>query len=355
MPPKLRVVGVRKSYGGVVALAETSLDLREGEFLTLLGPSGSGKTTLLMTVAGLIAPNAGEIWIDGRDASGQPPWERDIGMVFQNYALFPHYTVFENIAFPLRMRRHAAANVAQEVERILDIVRLGHVAGRLPSQLSGGQQQRVALARALVYRPSIVLMDEPLGALDKKLRDQLQIEIKQLHEALKATILYVTHDQQEALTMSDRICLMQNGRIEQIGTPQDLYFRPQSVFAADFLGESNILPGRIVSHTDGYATVVLDGESDLRLVVRSDQAVGPASLMVRPECLVFLDDQRPGAFEGRIASIVFIGGTTKYLITLSGGATISLNETTRRDMARHRGERVRFGFAPEDGVILRAT
>src|SRR5690606_24648249 len=215
--------------------------MREGEFLTLLGPSGSGKSTLLMAIAGLNNPDDGEIWIDGKLATFLPPFQRDIGMVFQNYALFPHMTIFENIAFPLRMRGTEAATIKTKVADVLDKVQLSHVAQRLPRELSGGQQQRIALARCFVYQPSIILMDEPLGALDKKLRDALQLEIKQLHEDLGITVLYVTHDQEEAMVMSDRICLMNNARIEQIGTPDELYHRPKTVYAADFLGESNFM------------------------------------------------------------------------------------------------------------------
>src|SRR5665213_2550370 len=244
---KLSVRDLSKTYGEVMALAGASLDLAEGEFLTLLGPSGSGKTTLLMIVAGLVPPTGGEVWIDGKLATYAPPDKRDIGVVFQNYALFPHLTIRENIAFPLQMRRMPAARIASEVDRVLDIVQLPHVAERLPRELSGGQQQRIALARCMVYGPSIILMDEPLGALDRKLRDQMQLEIKGLHSRLGITVLYVTHDQEEALAMSDRICLMNNGRIEQIGTPQDLYFRPRTIFVADFLGESNILDATVVA------------------------------------------------------------------------------------------------------------
>ena len=246
---KLRTRGVSKTYGHVVALAGADIEMREGEFLTLLGPSGSGKTTLLMAIAGLNDPDGGEIWIDGRLATYTPPHERGLGMVFQNYALFPHMTIFENIAFPLRMRRRKADSIRSEVERVLEIVQLPDVAGRYPRELSGGQQQRIALARCFVYQPSIILMDEPLGALDKKLRDALQREVKHLHENLGITVLYVTHDQEEAMVMSDRICLMNDARIEQIGTPADLYFQPRSVFAADFLGESNLLPATVLEST----------------------------------------------------------------------------------------------------------
>ena len=215
---KLKIRDLRKTYGPVVALAGANVDLREGEFLTLLGPSGSGKTTMLMIIAGLTQPDSGDLWIDGQLATYTPSFKRDIGMVFQNYALFPHLSVYENIAFPLRMRKVSDDVIAKEVSRVLEIIRLPDVGDRLPRQLSGGQQQRIALARCIVYRPSIILMDEPLGALDKKLRDQLQLEIKQLHTELGITVLYVTHDQEEALVMSDRICLINEGEINQLGT-----------------------------------------------------------------------------------------------------------------------------------------
>ena len=354
MNPKLRIERLRKSYGAVVALAETSLDLPEGEFLTLLGPSGSGKTTLLMMVAGLIPPDGGEIWIDGREVTRQPPWERDIGMVFQNYALFPHLTVSENIAFPLRMRRRPEAEIRQEVERVLGVVRLPHVGDRLPTQLSGGQQQRIALARCLVYRPSIILMDEPLGALDKKLRDQLQIEIKQLHAELGTTILYVTHDQGETLTMSDRICLMREGRIEQIGTPQELYFQPRTVFAADFLGESNILKGRVMGEEQGGATFSPAFNPVLRLRARPSSSLGggEAALMVRPERIILADSPAGEELRGTVRTVIFVGATTKYSIDVGGGTALAVSETTRPGAMRHPGTSVGLRFAPEDAVLL---
>ncbi|HIF88473.1 MAG TPA: ABC transporter ATP-binding protein, partial [Candidatus Thioglobus sp.] len=235
---KLRTRNVRKTYGSVVALEAASIEMQEGEFLTLLGPSGSGKTTLLMAIAGLNNPDSGDIWIDGKLANFLPPFKRDLGMVFQNYALFPHMNIFDNIAFPLRMRKMPMALIRKEVARVLEIVELDHVAKRFPRELSGGQQQRIALARCFVYKPSIILMDEPLGALDKKLRETLQREIKQLHENLGITVLYVTHDQEEAMVMSDRICVMNDGSIDQIGTPNELYFQPSTMFSADFLGDS---------------------------------------------------------------------------------------------------------------------
>jgi putative spermidine/putrescine transport system ATP-binding protein len=351
---KLKLRGVRKSYGAVVALDDTDLDLAEGEFLTLLGPSGSGKTTLLMTVAGLTLPDRGEVWIDGKLASYLPPFKRDIGMVFQNYALFPHMSVFENVAFPLRMRRHGEAALRREVERALATVRLGDMGGRLPRELSGGQQQRVALARCFVYKPSIILMDEPLGALDKKLRDQMQLEIKQLASELGITVLYVTHDQEEALVLSDRICLMNQGGIEQIGAPDELYFRPQSVFAADFLGDSNLLDA-----TMGEAgTAVLTGEGGLaiRVAERDGARAGEAvKLMVRPENLRLLGAGESAAneLEGLLHDVIMLGGMTRWFARLPGGSIVSGKQLTgRRRPSAPLGERVRLGFAAEDAICL---
>jgi putative spermidine/putrescine transport system ATP-binding protein len=238
-PVKLRISGVSKKYGDTFALRPSDLDIQQGEFVTLLGPSGSGKTTLLMMIAGLVHPTAGDIWIDGRKATRQQPYERDVGMMFQSYALFPHMTVGENIAFPLKMRRASQDAIRTAVDDVLQQIKLPHVRNRFPSELSGGQQQRVALARSIVHRPSVVLMDEPLAALDKSLRAHMQLEIRQLQQQLGITVLYVTHDQEEAMTMSDRICLMNEARIEQVASPAELYFSPRTVFAAGFVGESN--------------------------------------------------------------------------------------------------------------------
>jgi putative spermidine/putrescine transport system ATP-binding protein len=357
--PKLEVRELQKTYGSVVAVANANLDMCEGEFLTLLGPSGSGKTTLLLIVAGLLLPDQGEVWIDGRMATYLPSFKRDIGMVFQSYALFPHLTVFENIAFPLRMRRVPEATIAREVRRVLGIVRLPDVGDRLPRALSGGQQQRVALARCIVYRPSIVLMDEPLGALDKKLRDQMQLEIKHLHTELGITVLYVTHDQEEAMIMSDRICLMNEGRIEQIGSPQDLYFRPRTVFAADFLGESNMLDATVAG-TEGDA-VVLSGVAG-GVVLRASAPAGVRAgarvkLVVRPERLRLL---RPGedaanVLEGVLRDVILVGGVTKYYVLLGDGRTVSASRlTTEAPPPVPADAKVRVGWAVESGVVLPA-
>ncbi|MFN0044820.1 MAG: ABC transporter ATP-binding protein [Alphaproteobacteria bacterium] len=353
---KLKTKGLRKTYGPVVALAGADLELRAGEFLTLLGPSGSGKTTLLMAVAGLLQPDAGEVWIDGKLATYTPPNKRDIGMVFQNYALFPHLSVGENIAFPLRMRKMAEADIQSEVKRVLDIVRLPHVADRLPRQLSGGQQQRIALARCIVYKPSIILMDEPLGALDKKLRDQMQLEIKHLHEALKITALYVTHDQEEALVMSDRICLMNEGEIEQLGTPEDLYFRPKTVFAADFLGESNLIDATVTGSSS--AVVNLKGPADSgiranpRMAVTNGQTI---KFMVRPENVRPLGagEKADNEIPATLRDVILVGQVTKCYGELADGTIMSSTELTRVGSTKPKaGEKVRFGWSQESTVLL---
>src|SRR3569832_656521 len=272
---KLAIAGLTKRYGSFTALAPTDLEVAEGEFLTLLGPSGSGKTTLLSLIAGLSVPDGGQLRIAGQDATYAAPHERDIGMVFQNYALFPHMTVAENIAFPLKMRRVDSAAAAKRAMEALELVRLPQVATRFPKELSGGQQQRIALARCLVYKPSIVLMDEPLGALDKKLRDHMQLEIKRIHRDTGTTIVYEPHAQEEAMTMSDRICLMNGGRIEQLGTPSDLYFRPRTLFVADFIGESNLLGGQVTSANGAQVEVTLgDGATRVQATAHSRIATG---------------------------------------------------------------------------------
>ena len=240
--PGIRAETLCKSFGSFTALDSVSIDVRPGEFLTLLGPSGSGKTTLLNIVAGFIRPDAGSLWFSGEDVTQRPVHERGLGMVFQNYALFPHKSVYENIAFPLRVRKLGKDEIAERVNGVLDLVQMSGLGGRSISTLSGGQRQRVALARAVVFSPRIVLMDEPLSALDKNLREQMQVEIRHLHEKIRATTIYVTHDQREALTMSDRIAVMNKGRIEQCDTPDRIYENPASRFVAGFIGETTLVP-----------------------------------------------------------------------------------------------------------------
>ncbi len=352
---KLRVSSLQKQYGQMFALRPTNLEVANGEFLTLLGPSGSGKTTLLMMVAGLTAPTDGEIWIDGRVATDLPPQQRDIGVVFQNYALFPHLSVYENVAFPLRMRRMDNATIEKEVRRLLDIVELSEMADRLPRELSGGQQQRVALARCAVYGPSIILMDEPLGALDKKLRDQMQMEIRDLHKQLGATILYVTHDQGEAMTMSDRICLMRNGGIEQLGSPSDLYHHPRTRFVADFLGGATFFKGTIVGEEGDRIVVQSAGETKfLATKPASSYSTGDAvQCMVRPQN--FAVGQPPdrgfNTLPATVTDSVMTGTMTEHHLQLADGTeAVAVQLTTPGNGLRNKGATVELSWHPSNTI-----
>lgn len=353
MNDMVRLEGVSKSYGEVVALGATDLVIREGEFLTLLGPSGSGKTTILNLIAGTAAATSGRIFIGGRDVTRVPSSQRRLGMVFQSYALFPHMTVAENIAFPLQLRKLGRSEIEAEVRKVLDLIRLPHVAGRKPKELSGGQQQRVAIARSLVYKPDLILMDEPLGALDKKLREQMQIEIKRIHETLGTTLLYVTHDQEEALTMSDRICLMSNGKIEQIGTPSELYFAPSTKFAADFLGESNILPARIGR---GGTTLTVAESVEIPLQALNTTASDAAAIMLRPEMIHLADqaDTDRFTFDATVEEIIFAGSVTNVYTKLKTGEQVIFKRLTDGAAASmHKGQQVRLAARFADVVTLR--
>ena len=316
----LELSGVRKRYDAVLAVEDLDLRLRIGEFLTLLGPSGSGKTTTLMMVAGLQQPDTGTIALNGASVAELPPYRRDIGMVFQNYALFPHMTVRRNVAFPLEMRRLGRAEIARLVDEALQLVKLPDHGDRLPRQLSGGQQQRVALARAMVYRPALLLMDEPLGALDRKLREQLQLEIKRVHRERGISVLYVTHDQEEALTMSDRIAVFNRGRIEQIGTPEELYDTPATRFVAGFIGDTNLLSGRALAVSDGICEVETAAGRIKASVRQQFAAGGPVVVAVRPERLVLTSLQEGGTgLSGSITDVIFLGTARKYVVRLVDG------------------------------------
>ncbi|MET3910275.1 putative spermidine/putrescine transport system ATP-binding protein [Bradyrhizobium sp. S3.3.6] len=359
----LRIHELCKRYGDFVALAPTSLDVASGEFLTLLGPSGSGKTTLLSLIAGLAHPDEGRILIDDTDVTHSPAYDRDIGVVFQNYALFPHMTIEDNIAFPLKMRKVADAEARRRTAEALETVRLPHVAKRYPRELSGGQQQRIALARCIVYRPAIILMDEPLGALDKKLRDQMQLEIKRIHRELGTTIVYVTHDQEEAMTMSDRICLMNAGAIEQLGTPEDLYFRPRSVFVADFLGESNLLSATVRGvDGDGLDIVLAAQAAPSRAVGNggSFAAGEPIKVMVRPQNLVVGDagggGQLSGRISGRLLDVMISGSLTRLYIAPEtvGMPQLVAAHPTRSGAAPYEiGQLLSLGWHAADAVAIR--
>ncbi|WP_189343767.1 MULTISPECIES: ABC transporter ATP-binding protein [unclassified Mesorhizobium] len=307
--------GVTKRYGNFQAVHPVELTVNEGEFISLLGSSGSGKSTILMMIAGFEAPTTGSIYLDNQEIVGLPPYRRNIGVVFQRYALFPHLSVAGNIAYPLRRRSMPWRQVEMEVERALRLVNLEGLGDRLPSQLSGGQQQRVALARALVFRPRLLLLDEPLGALDRKLRQQLQIELKILHKEIGTTIILVTHDQEEALSMADRVAVMSKGQIEQIGKPSELFNAPANAFVADFVGETNLIPVDVVERSDDLVKVALE-KTDKVVLVAASQCLtsrGSALLGIRPEHVKIVANE---GMPLKIVERVFNGLTTSLLLAL---------------------------------------
>jgi putative spermidine/putrescine transport system ATP-binding protein len=310
---------ISKRYGKVAAVQETTIDIPRGEFLTILGPSGSGKTTLLMMVAGFEQPTGGDLRVGAKSIVALPPEKRNFGMVFQGYALFPHMTVEQNVAYPLMVRGQKGPDAVKRVKQALDQVRLGHLADRLPRQMSGGQQQRVALARALVFNPDVVLLDEPLGALDRKLRCEVQIELKALHERLGATFLFVTHDQEEALSMSDRIAIMRDGRLEQIGAPGELYERPGNRFVADFLGESNFIEGDALGTDDGV-TVYRAGNRQFAASASGARAGEKVVFALRPEKVGIATTSSHGALNevsGRVVHWNYFGASFRFEVQTS--------------------------------------
>jgi putative spermidine/putrescine transport system ATP-binding protein len=350
--------GVRKTYDGeTLVVRNLDLDIYRGEFLTLLGPSGSGKTTTLMMLAGFETPTAGAVTLEGRDLVRLPPHKREIGMVFQNYALFPHMSVAENIAFPLSVRGIGRAEAEQRIKRALGMVRLDGFEQRRPGQLSGGQQQRVALARALVFEPKLVLMDEPLGALDKQLREEMQLEIRHIHEHLGVTVVYVTHDQAEALTMSDRIAVFHRGVVQQLDTPTALYERPQNAFVARFIGENNRLRGTIEKVSDADCTVRLT--SGARIAARAIDAPAPGAPVIvslRPE-RISLGAASAGATVNRVPAtvqeLIYLGDHIRARVEFQGGEScmVKLN-VAQRNGAVVEGARVDAVWHAEDGLAL---
>ena len=330
--------------GGTRAVDGIDLEIGEGEFFSLLGPSGCGKTTTLRMIAGFENPDAGSIRVAGRDVTALPPEQRDMGMVFQNYALFPHRTVEDNVAFGLRMRKVARDEAARRVRDALAMVRLQGLEERRPGQLSGGQQQRVALARAIVINPTVLLCDEPLGALDKKLRQAMQFELKELHRRLGLTLVYVTHDQEEALTMSDRIAVMRSGLIAQLGEPREIYDRPTSRFVADFIGDTNILEGRV----EGNMLRLAGWASPLP----SPLPAGPAAVALRPE-RVHLAPPGTGLVDARVTEANFLGDAVLLKLTLPGGASLLARAPRETEPALLApGAAVAVAWRPEDTVPL---
>jgi putative spermidine/putrescine transport system ATP-binding protein len=352
---EVRLHELTKAFGPVVAVEDVSVTIAPGSFFTLLGPSGSGKTTTLMMVAGFAYPTRGEVFVDGQPMAGLPPQKRDLGMVFQSYAVFPHLSVFDNIGFPLEIRRVRRAEIRRRVGEALELVRLEGYDRRLPRQLSGGEQQRVALARALVFRPRVLLMDEPLGALDKKLRAHMQLELKHIQRHLHVTVLYVTHDQEEALTMSDRVAVMQRGRIEQVGTPAELYEVPSTRFVADFLGESNFVNGVIVGALgEGRWLVRSPGGLEFRGIGAGPLEMSqPVTAAVRPEKLVPLEDPAAAtqtgpvnACKGTIEEAIYAGDATRYRVALGADGTVTVKVPNRLGLRQHaEGEAMALGWS----------
>ena len=318
----VRFEKIDKSYDGeVLVVKNLNLDIAKGEFVTMLGPSGSGKTTTLMMLAGFETPTNGEIFLQGKPISKIPPYEREIGMVFQNYALFPHMSVQENLAFPLEVRKLSKTETQEKVKKVLEMVELGDFATRFPAQLSGGQQQRVALARALVFEPRLVLMDEPLGALDKNLREQMQYEIKHIHERIGITVVYVTHDQSEALTMSNRIAVFNDGMVQQLSSPDVLYEKPENSFVAQFIGENNRMTGTIKSIDDKYCSVDLDGGGSVKALKINIGNVGEKTqLSVRPErvSVNLGQDKNENNFNGMVKELIYLGDHIRARLEVCG-------------------------------------
>ena len=336
------LVGVRKRYGSVDAVANVDLEIADGEFFAMLGPSGSGKTTTLRLIAGFETPSGGSVLLGGKDVSGLPPFARDVNTVFQDYALFPHMTVQRNVEYGLMVKKVPKAERRERAVEALGSVRLEGYGERRPNELSGGQRQRVALARALVNRPRVLLLDEPLGALDMKLREEMQIELKAIQRAVGITFVFVTHDQDEALTMSDRIAVFNNGRVEQVGTPAEIYERPATPFVAGFVGTSNLLEGAVADAVLGMAGTYTVRPEKIRMLAAGEEPGG--------------DDV---VAEGRVASVVYLGSATRYHVDLAAGGELVVTQqnlsTSSRDALERRGQAVRLVWKRQHVLALRRS
>jgi putative spermidine/putrescine transport system ATP-binding protein len=355
----LKLVNITKKYDRLTAVENVSLDIKKGEFVTILGPSGSGKTTILLMIAGFQIPTSGNIYLKGNEITSTSPHKRGIGFVFQSYALFPHLTVFENIAYPLQMRKYSKDEIKKSVRQVLELVKLENMESRYPKQLSGGQQQRIALSRAMVFNPDILLMDEPLGALDKKLREHMQIEVMNLQRKLEFTVIYVTHDQEEGLVMSDRIAVLNLGRLQQIGPSSDLYENPANKFIADFIGDTNFLSGYIIKVAQ--SSYVVRSENGLVFKAPLRQSVGkdnPISLSIRPEKILLFEKKDLGkkkmdnVFDGYITEVIFAGENIRYNVKI-GEENLKI-KCQNMDFAQKfsKGEKVKIGWNMESSRTL---
>ena len=345
---------VTRHYGELAAVNDISLDIVAGEFLTILGPSGSGKSTTLALISGLISPTSGRILLDHKDITDTPAHKRNLGQVFQNYALFPHMTVAQNVRFPLKLRGIKGARARDLTDGALRLVQLRNLESRYPRQLSGGQQQRVALARALVYQPRVLLMDEPFGALDRKLRREMQLELRALQHRVGVTIVFVTHDQEEALTLSDRIALMHNGRLVQVDSPRRIYDDPKNEFAADFIGDTNFFTGELSASAEGC---VVTTDLGTRLLVAPTSLPNHSRVKVglRPERIQFLNEDQTGAidndFRAEIEDSIFLGNSSNYVLRLREGESLLVRDATGSSRKRRSGT-VHIGWHSEDAVVL---
>jgi spermidine/putrescine transport system ATP-binding protein len=356
MNAMVEVRGVSKEFDAVRALADVDLSIRAGEFMTLLGPSGCGKTTLLRLISGFETPTRGQILLAGEDVTRQPPYRRDVNQVFQSYALFPHMTVKENVGFGLRMKKVARAEAEARVREVISMVSLEGMEDRKPGQLSGGQRQRVALARAIVCRPKVLLLDEPLSALDAKLRHAMQVELKQLQQRLGITFIFVTHDQEEALAMSDRIAVINQGRIEQIGDAAAIYHQPRTAFVASFIGQANILEVEVTAREGAHARVRLKGGLELSVAAGElASSMTRARISIRPEKILIRPSREAGdnCFEAEIAEEIFKGATDQLLLRTASGLelwAVVANESARQQ-AVHRGQKV-FCHVHHDDIVI---
>lgn len=353
--PAVEFRDVEIAYGKFVAVRDFSLAIAKGSFVTLLGPSGCGKTTILRSIAGLVDITKGRISIGGRRVDDVPIYKRNIGLVFQSYALFPHKNVFDNVAFGLKYRNVSKAEIARKVGRALEMVRLPGSEKKLPSQLSGGQQQRIALARAIVFEPEVLLLDEPLSALDANMREEMRVEIKKIQRETGITAIFVTHDQEEALSMSDRIVVMNAGSIEQIGTPEEVYDTPATAFVADFLGKANMLAGKVSASTGTTATISLAAGQSATVVSPRPLAVGDAvTVVVRPQKLSVGKEQTSNHLSGRVLSTSYLGGSVIYEIDIGGGTMVRCHTAINGKPARE-GEVIDLGFERDGCVLLNAN